>query len=94
MEVIKPSKQIIIASITLSVVMLVFFLFPQELFSQRVSALIYVDKTNKNTDTIDFGVAFYEDNAVSKNVVLLRTVYIENTGEVPLSIPLISVPYF
>ncbi|MBK7986725.1 MAG: choice-of-anchor D domain-containing protein [Ignavibacteria bacterium] len=74
--------------------MLVFLFCSPTLYAQKISALIYADKNQKNADTIDFGVVLYEDNITSKNTVTTRTIYIENTGEVPLAIPSILAPYF
>jgi hypothetical protein len=64
------------------------------LYAQKISALIYADKNQKNADTIDFGVVLYEDNLLTKNTTTTRFVFIENTGEVPLVIPSIIAPYF
>ncbi len=81
-------------SITLIGVMLVFLFCSPTLYAQKISALIYADKNQKNADTIDFGVVLYEDNLLTKNTTTTRFVYIENTGEVPLVIPSIIAPYF
>ncbi len=94
MEITKPSEHISFTSITLVGVMLVFLFCSPTLYAQKISALIYTDKNQKNADTIDFGVVLYEDNITSKNTVTTRTIYIENTGEVPLAIPSILAPYF
>lgn len=94
MEITKPSEHISFMSITLIGVMLVFLFCSPTLYAQKISALIYADKNQKNADTIDFGVVLYEDNLLTKNTTTTRFVYIENTGEVPLVIPSIIAPYF